>query len=72
MDVNGFPSTDNVEKLFENLPIEFQDQYKNLKDLFSPTLLYKYSYEASLDSQKLQKAIERKANSYGSIGKSDS
>ena len=58
MDVNSFPSTDNVEKLFENLPIEFQEQYKNLKDLFSPTLLYKYSYEASLDSQKLQKAIE--------------
>lgn len=65
MDVNGFPSTDNVEKLFENLPIEFQDQYKNLKDLFSPTLLYKYSYEASLDSQKLQKAIETNTVEFG-------
>lgn len=65
VDVNSFPSTDNVEKLFENLPIEFQNQYKNLKDLFSPTLLYKYSYEASLDSQKLQKAIETNTVEFG-------
>lgn len=46
------------EKIFENLPIEFQNEYANLKDLCSVNLLYKYSYDAFVDGLKLQKVIE--------------
>lgn len=47
-----------IEHLFERLPIEFKNTYGCLKDLTSPNLLYKYSYNAFIDGKKLQNSIE--------------
>ena len=52
------PTIEKIEKIFEGLPIEFQNQYSNLKDLYSVNLLYKYSYMAFVDGMKMQRAIE--------------
>lgn len=49
---------EQVEKLFEKLPVEFRSTYSSLKDLNSSSLLYKYSYDAFVDGKKLQNAIE--------------
>ena len=62
---NKSPTVEKIEKIFEGLPIEFQNQYGNLKDLYSANLLYKYSYEAFVDGLKLQKAIESNATEFG-------
>lgn len=47
-----------IEGLFEKLPVEFRNSYSNLKDLNSSSLLYEYSYNAYTDGKKLQNAIE--------------
>ncbi len=52
------PTVDVIEHLYEKLPIEFQNRYACLKDIHSTNLLYQYSYEAFVDGQKLQNAIE--------------
>lgn len=62
---NTLPSVEKIEKVFEGLPIEFQNQYDNLKDLYSVNLLYRYSYEAFVDGLKLQNAIESNAAEFG-------
>lgn len=59
------PSVEKIEKIFEGLPIEFQNQYENFKDLYSANLLYKYSYEAFVDGLKLQKAVESNSTEFG-------
>lgn len=59
------PSVEKIEKIFEGLPIEFQNQYENFKDLYSANLLYKYSYEGFVDGLKLQKAIESNSTEIG-------
>lgn len=59
------PTVEKIEKIFEGLPIEFQNQYANLKDLYSVNLLYKYSYEAFVDGLKLQKSIESNTTELG-------
>lgn len=59
------PTVEKIEKIFEGLPIEFQNQYANFKDLYSVNLLYKYSYEAFVDGLKLQKAIESNTTEFG-------
>ena len=38
------PTADEIEHLFEKLPIEFQNQYASFKDIHSTNLLYQYSY----------------------------
>lgn len=53
------------EKLFDNLPVAFQKQYKSLRNLHSSNLLYQYSYDAFEDGQKLQKAIEAHTIEFG-------
>ena len=52
------PTTEDIQYLFERLPIEFQNQYASLKELCSTNLLYQYFYGAFIDGQKLQNAIE--------------
>ncbi len=59
------PTVETFEKIFENLPIEFQNEYANLKDIYSVNLLYKYSYNAFVDGLKLQKAIETDTTELG-------
>lgn len=49
---------DQGEQLWDKLPVEFKNLYSNLKDITSANLLYKYSYNAFTDGQKLQEAIE--------------
>lgn len=53
------------EKLFDNLPITFQNQYKSLRNLQSSNLLYQYSYDSLEDGQKLQKVIETHTIEFG-------
>lgn len=53
------------EKLFNNLPVSFQKQYKSLRNLHSSNLLYQYSYDAFEDGQKLQRAIEAHTIEFG-------
>lgn len=59
------PSVEKIEKIFEGLPIEFQNQYENFKDLYSANLLYKYSYEGFVAGLKLQKAVESNSTEFG-------
>lgn len=59
------PTTEDIQYLFERLPIEFQNKYASLKDLYSANLLYQYSYEAFVDGQKLQNAIESNTIEHG-------
>lgn len=59
------PTTEDIQYLFERLPIEFQNKYASLKDLYSANLLYQYSYEAFVDGQKLQNAIESNTRELG-------
>lgn len=58
-------SDSEVEDLFHNLPVEFRKKYDTIKDLHSANLLYKYSYEAFIDGQKLQKSIESNTMEFG-------
>lgn len=60
-----YPTVEKNEKIFEGLPVEFQNQYANLKDLYSADLLYKYSYEAFVDGLKLKKIIESNTTELG-------
>ena len=59
------PNDSEVENLFRRLPVEFRNSYDNLTDIHSVNLLYKYSYEAFTDGQKLQKAIESGSTEFG-------
>lgn len=51
--------------MFRRLPVEFRNIYDNLRDIHSANMLYKYSYEAFTDGQKLQKAIESGSTEFG-------
>lgn len=59
------PNDSEAENLFRRLPVEFQNTYGNLRDIHSANMLYKYSYEAFTDGQKLQKAMESEAIEFG-------
>lgn len=59
------PNDLEVENLFRRLPVEFRNTYDTLKDIHSVNMLYKYSYEAFIDGQKLQNAIESEAMEFG-------
>lgn len=54
-----------VENLFRRLPVEFRNTYDNLKDIHRANMLYRYSYEAFMDGQKLQNAIESESTEFG-------
>lgn len=59
------PNDSEIENLFRRLPVEFRNKYDNLKDIHSPNLLYKYSYEAFIDGQKIQNAVESGTIEFG-------
>lgn len=59
------PNDSEAENLFRRLPVEFRNIYDNLRDIHSANMLYKYSYEAFTDGQKLQKAIESGSTEFG-------
>ena len=59
------PSVFEVEKLFERLPVEFRNTYESLKDIHSGNMLYEYAYDAFIDAQGLQKAIESGTSELG-------
>ena len=59
------PNESEIENLFNNLPVEFRNQYSCLKDIHSVNNLYKYSYESFAESQKLLKSIETNTIEYG-------
>lgn len=63
--INSIAPSEDIELLFTKLPVEFQNQYRSLKDLYSENLLYKYSYNAFVDGQKLQNNIEKNSIEYG-------
>lgn len=46
------------DKLFYLMPVEFRNEYDCLKDIYNASMLFEYSYEAFMDGQKVQKAIE--------------
>lgn len=59
------PNDSEAENLFRRLPVEFRNIYDNLRDIHSANMLYKHSYEAFTDGQKLQKAIESGSTEFG-------
>ncbi len=59
------PNDSDAENLFKRLPVEFRNTYDNLRDIHSANMLYKYSYKAFVDGQKLQKAIESGSTEFG-------
>ena len=59
------PNDSETENLFRRLPVEFRNTYDNLRDIHSANMLYRYSYEAFTDGQKLQKAIESGSTEFG-------
>ena len=52
------PTNTEADNLFRRLPVEFRNTYESLNDIHSANMLYKYSYEAFVDGQKLQNAVE--------------
>lgn len=59
------PTNSEIEDLFSGLPVDFKYRYASLKDIFSPEMLYKYSYEAFVDGQKLLNAINSNTIEFG-------
>lgn len=63
--VNDLSLGNDTAQIFEKLPVEFQKQYAAFRDLHSANMLYKYSYEAFLDGEKLRNAIESHSVEFG-------
>ncbi len=61
----GIISSEQVEHMFERLPIEFQNEYKCFKDIASFNMLYENSYYSFQDGMKLQDAIESNTQELG-------
>lgn len=61
---DALPS-EEVDKVFELLPIEFRSEYKNLKDIQSVNLLYRYSYESFVAGLKMQNAFDTNSTEFG-------
>ena len=55
----------DVKTLFEQLPTEFQNEYKSLGNLHSSEMLYRFSYDAFTCGQKLQQSIESNSTEWG-------
>lgn len=61
----GLISYEQVEHLFEKMPIEFQNEYRCFKDVASFNMLYENSYYSFQDGMKLQDATESKTLEWG-------
>ena len=54
----GLLRAEQVERIFEKLPIEFKNEYRCFKDIASFNMLYENSYYSFQDAMKLQDAID--------------
>lgn len=61
----GIISAEQVEHMFERLPIEFQNEYRCFKDIASFNILYENSYYSLQDSMKLQDATDSNTQEWG-------
>lgn len=61
----GTISAEQVEHMFERLPIEFQNEYHCFKNIASFNMLYENSYYSLQDGIKLQEAIESNTIEWG-------
>ena len=61
----GVFSSEQVEHIFERLPIEFQNEYSCFKEIASFNMLYENCYYSLQDSIKLQDATESKTIEWG-------
>lgn len=61
----GVFSSEQVEHIFERLPIEFQNKYSCFKEIASFNMLYENCYYSLQDSIKLQDATESKTIEWG-------
>lgn len=61
----GVISAEQVEHMFERLPIEFQNEYRCFKDITSFNMLYENSYYSFQDGMKLQDTIESNTIEFG-------
>ena len=61
----GIISSEQIEHMFERLPIEFQNKYKCFKEIASPNMLYENSYYCLQDGMELQDAIDSNAQEFG-------
>ena len=59
------PTDIENEDLFGRLPVDFRNNYESLKDIYSPDMLYKYSYDAFIDGQKLVNTINSNTLEFG-------
>lgn len=55
---NGAFNEERIEHIFEDFPVEFQNQYSGFKNLTSVNMLYENSYYSFVEAQKLQHTIE--------------
>ncbi len=61
----GTISLEQIEQVFENLPIAFQNEYRCFKDIASFDMLYENSYYSFQDGLKLQDALETNSVEFG-------
>lgn len=61
----GIISSEQVEHMFEKLPIEFQNEYQCFKKIASFNMLYENSYYSFQDGMKLQDAIDSNTQEWG-------
>lgn len=63
--INDLFLDNDARQIFVKLPVEFQRQYGVFNDLHSANMLYKYSYDAFLNGEKLRNAIESRSVEFG-------
>lgn len=61
----GIISSEQVEHIYERLPIEFQNEYRCFKKIASFNMLYENSYYSFQDGMKLQDAIDSNTQEWG-------
>lgn len=61
----GSISAQQVERMFERLPIEFQNEYYCFKNIASFNMLYENSYYSFQDAMKLNDSIENNILEFG-------
>lgn len=56
---------EEIDTIFARLPVYFQREYDSLKDVCTPGLLYRYSYIATYNAQKLKETIDKNSLEIG-------
>ncbi len=65
-EIDDLLGVNHIEKLFEQLPVDFKYNYESLKDIHSPALLYRYAYNAFESAHKVDEVINTYTIEYGS------